>query len=62
MTMSEDSHKRIASLIRKWLEQDEKKERRIKVIVSRRKQRHSQKITIKFAILLVLGNIIECST
>ena len=53
--------KRIASLIRKWLEQDEK-ERRIKVIVSRRKQRHSQKITIKFAILLDLGNIIECST
>ncbi|CAI4158762.1 hypothetical protein ALT1644_20060 [Alteromonas macleodii] len=39
-----------------------KKERRIKVIVSRRKQRHSQKITIKFAILLDLGNIIECST
>ena len=25
MMMSEDSHKRIASLIRKWLEQDEKK-------------------------------------
>ena len=25
MTMSDDSHKRIASLIRKWLEQDEKR-------------------------------------
>lgn len=25
MTMSEDNHKRIASLIQKWLEQDEKR-------------------------------------